>query len=195
MTSREIDGLLDRMRQLTGDLEAMYVENGGEVTPATEAADAEVGAIAETLLTEGVDSLGRWLRSKQDEAAAVKAEQDYLARRKKSVENTVDYIKAKITEVMAATGRTKIKGELGYAFAAYDAVKTTVDTERLSEEYGAAVEKAVRDAGIPEWVTVKLGASSALVPEGQELPDVFDRSVTPSVKFTKPRAAKEAEKE
>ena len=192
MTSREIDGLLDRMRQLTGDLEAMYVENGGEVTPATEAADAEVAGIAETLLTEGVDSLGRWLRSKQDEAAAVKAEQDYLARRKKSVENTVDYIKAKITEVMAATGRTKVKGELGYAFAAYDAVKTTVDAERLSEEYGAAVEKAVRDAGIPEWVTVKLGASSALIPEGQELPDVFDRSVTPSVKFTKPRAAKEA---
>ena len=72
------------------------------------------------------------------------------------------------------------------------AVKTTVDTERLSEEYGAAVEKAVREAGIPEWVTVKLGASSALVPEGQELPDVFDRSVTPSVKFTKPRTAKEA---
>ena len=192
MTSREIDGLLDRMRQLTGDLEAMYVENGGEVTPATEAADAEVAGIAETLLTEGVDSLGRWLRSKQDEAAAVKAEQDYLARRKKSVENTVDYIKAKITEVMAATGQTKVKGELGYAFAAYDAVKTTVDAERLSEEYGAAVEKAVRDAGIPEWVTVKLGASSALIPEGQELPDVFDRSVTPSVKFTKPRAAKEA---
>lgn len=192
MTSREIDGLLDRMRQLTGDLEAMYVENGGEVTPATEAADAEVAGIAETLLTEGVDSLGRWLRSKQDEAAAVKAEQDYLARRKKSVENTVDYIKSKITEVMAATGRTKVKGELGYAFAAYDAVKTTVDAERLSEEYGAAVEKAVRDAGIPEWVTVKLGASSALVPEGQDLPDVFDRSVTPSVKFTKPRTAKEA---
>lgn len=192
MTSREIDGLLDRMRQLTGDLEAMYVENGGEVTPATEAADAEIAGIAETLLAEGVDSLGRWLRSKQDEAAAVKAEQDYLVRRKKSVENTVDYIKAKITEVMAATGRTKVKGELGYAFAAYDAVKTTVDTERLSEEYGAAVEKAVREAGIPEWVTVKLGASSALVPEGQELPDVFDRSVTPSVKFTKPRAAKEA---
>ena len=192
MTNSEINGLLDRMRQLTGDLEAMYIENGGEVTPATEAADAEVAGIAETLLTEGVDSLGRWLRSKQDEAAAVKAEQDYLARRKKSVENTVDYIKAKITEVMAATGRTKVKGELGYAFAAYDAVKTTVDAERLSEEYGAAVEKAVRDAGIPEWVTVKLGASSALVPEGQELPDVFDRSVTPSVKFTKPRAAKEA---
>lgn len=192
MTSREIDGLLDRMRQLTGDLEAMYVENGGEVTPATEAADAEIGTIAETLLTEGVDSLGRWLRSKQDEAAAVKAEQDYLARRKKSVENTVDYIKAKITEVMAATGRTKVKGELGYAFATYDTVKTTVDADRLSEEYGAAVEKAVRDAGIPGWVTVKLGASSTLVPEGQELPDVFEVSVTPSVRFTKPRAAKEA---
>ena len=192
MTSREIDGLLDRMRQLTGDLEAMYIENGGEVTPATEAADAEIGAIAETLLTEGVDSLGRWLRSKQDEAAAVKAEQDYLARRKKSVENTVDYIKAKITEVMAATGRTKVKGDLGYAFAAYDAVRTTVDADRLSEEYGAAVEKAVRDAGIPEWVTVKLEASVTLVPEGQELPDVFDRSVTPTVRFTKPRAAKEA---
>lgn len=191
MTSREIDGLLDRMRQLTGDLEAMYIENGGEVTPATEAADAEIGTIAETLLTEGVDSLGRWLRSKQDEAAAVKAEQDYLARRKKSVENTVEYIKAKITEVMAATGRTKVKGELGYAFAAYDAVKTTVDADRLSEEYGAAVEKAVRDAGIPEWVTVKLGASATLVPEGQELPDVFDVSVTPAVRFTKPRAAKE----
>ena len=191
MTSREIDGLLDRMRQLTGDLEAMYVETGGEVTPATEAADAEIGTIAETLLTEGVDSLGRWLRSKQDEAAAVKAEQDYLARRKKSVENTVDYIKAKITEVMAATGRTKVRGDLGYAFAAYDAVKTTVDADRLSEEYGAAVEKAVRDAGIPEWVTVKLGASASLVPEEQELPDVFDRSVTPTVKFTKPRAAKE----
>ena len=191
MTSREIDGLLDRMRQLTGDLEAMYIENGGEVTPATEAADAEITGIAETLLTEGVDSLGRWLRSKQDEAAAVKAEQDYLARRKKSVENTVEYIKAKITEVMAATGRTKVKGELGYAFAAYDAVKTTVDADRLSEEYGAAVEKAVRDAGIPEWVTVKLGASATLVPEGQELPDVFDVSVTPAVRFTKPRAAKE----
>lgn len=191
MTSREIDGLLDRMRQLTGDLEAMYVENGGEVTPATEAADAEIAGIAETLLTEGVDSLGRWLRSKQDEAAAVKAEQDYLARRKKSVENTVEYIKAKITEVMASTGQTKVKGELGYAFAAYDSVKTTVDTEKLTEEYGAAVEKAVRAAGIPGWVTVKLGASASLVPEEQELPDVFDRSVTPTVKFTKPRAAKE----
>lgn len=192
MTSREIDGLLDRMRQLTGDLEAMYIENGGEATPATEAADAEIGAIAETLLTEGVDSLGRWLRSKQDEAAAIKAEQNYLARRKDSVENTVYYIKVKITEIMAATGRTKVKGELGYAFVAYDAVKTTVDADRLSEEYGAAVEKAVRDAGIPEWVTVRLGANSTLIPEGQELPDVFDQSVTPFVKFTKPRAAKEA---
>ena len=109
-------------------------------------------------------SLGGWLLIRQDFTASLAAMQ-------------------RQAETEQLRERSALQAEL---------LSADVDPVLYLPEYGAAVEKAVREAGIPEWVTVKLGASSALVPEGQELPDVFDRSVTPSVKFTKPRTAKEA---
>lgn len=190
MTIHEINEAIDLVMRNTAELEEAYIENGGEVTESTEAQEAEISAI-KALLTDAnaIDTLGRWLKSKEDEKTARKAEKAKLDQMMKSTENTISYIKERINVACRALGIEKAKG-MCYAFTPYLSTKTEVDKETLMGRYGEIAEKALREAGIPEYVTFSLGASVSAVPEGEDLPDFFISKTEETCKFNKPRAIK-----
>lgn len=171
-------------------LEETYTANEGEVTEETEKMEAEVEALRHLLNTDGVDFLGRWLKGKEDRKKALKAEKDYLSRQIEAVDKTIDFIKAQIYKLMDATGCEKVKGSLGYTFATTISTKTEVDKELLKEEYQEKVDEALKDI-LPSDVTVTLSASVSKLEEGADLPDYYNRTETPTVRFTKPKAKKE----
>jgi len=189
MTLAEIRLALATLNAATEQLEDLYEESEGEVTEETITEEERIATLRELLEGDGIDSLGRWLKSKEDEAAALKAEKQHIERRQKAVENSVDFIKGELYNVLRSLNIEKAKGT-SYGFTAQETTKTIVDKERLAE-WGPAVDKAIRDAGIPAWIGVTLKASVSAVPEGQPLPDLFQQETRQSVKFTKPRKPKE----
>lgn len=190
MDYNDLKDILSSLDYASYKLEQTYAENEGEVTDETELMEAEISALRTLLNTEGVDFLGRWLKGKEDKKKAIKAEKDYLTRQMEAIDNTIAFIKAKIHEVMKATGCEKVKGNLGYTFATTVSTKTEVDKDLLKELYQEKVEKALWGI-IPEDVTVTLSASVSKLGEDEELPGYYHRTETPTVRFTKPRASKE----
>lgn len=190
MNNNEIKEALSQLQEMEYLLNEEYENNGGEVTDYTEQQEKSIEALRELLTTEGVDSLGRWLKSKEDEVKALKAEKDYVARRIESANNTIDYIKTQVYNLMTATGMEKVKGSLGYSFAPTMSVKTTVDKDILKDMFLERIEEKVREF-VPKDVTITLGASVKALPEGVDLPLYYSRTESPSCRFTKPRASKE----
>lgn len=189
-TYKDIQDALATLARISYDLEEKYIENDGEVTDETEAAEAEKAAIQDLLAGEGIDTLGRWLKSKEDELKTYKAEKEAADRRMKSVSNTIDFVKTKITEVMKAAGQEKAKGTF-YSFTQSVSKTTKVDSALLNSWYLDDIETAMTELGIPNWVTVKLDAKVSDVPEGSELPACFKVDEKDTVRFTKPRGGKE----
>jgi len=190
MDYKELQEILSTLDYTTYKLEQTYVENEGEVTDETELMEGQISALQTLLNTEGVDFLGRWLKGKEDKKKAIKAEKDYLTRQMESIDNTIAFIKAKINELMQATGTEKVKGSLGYSFATTVSTKTEVDKDLLRDFFQAKVDEALKDI-LPADVTVTLSASVSKLEEGAELPEYYNRTETPTVRFTKPRAAKD----
>lgn len=190
MKYAEIQDKLFELARVTYELEELYIENDGEVTEATEELERQKAVIADLLNGEGLDDLGRWLKSKEDEIKTFKAEKDAVTRKIKSVENTIEFVKSTINTVMRATGCEKAKG-VYYSFTPTVSTTTKADANILKERYQEAANKAVHEAGIPDYVTVKLDASVSLVPEGEDIPDVFVVTKKDTVRFTKPRSSKE----
>ena len=193
MNSREIKDLMAMLSEATERQEALYIENDGEITAETEEMDAEIDAIKELLTTEGIDSLGAWLRAKEDEKKRYKAEKDSVTRKINARDKAIDYIKSLINQVMRETGVDKIKGHLGYSFQTYTSDTTTVNKPNLFAKYEERLIDAMAKAGIPAYVTATLNASSSIarevgLQEGDEA--IFERHLTPTVKFGKPRASK-----
>ena len=191
MNNNELYLYLADLQRISTNLEDAYIESGGEITDESQALEYEKGILEQMLCTEGVDFLGRWLKSKEDEAKTIKAEADYVTRRRKAVENSVEYIKGRIAEIMQATHKDKIKGSNGYSFTATHSITTTVDSAAVKELYLEKAKKALLDAGIPAYITFKLDASVSAIPEGEPLPEIFTRTDVPSVTFRKPKASKE----
>lgn len=198
MTQAEIRTLLGRLTETSASLENLYIDNDGEVTDETVELEGQRDAIAALLNSDGIDSLGRWLKAKQDEIKTLKAEKDYISRRIKSVENTIDYILQNITEVMKATGCEKAKGSLGYTFTAYQSVTTSVDKDVLKSRYERKIREILEDNEIPSYITFTLGASATeaktyaedeLLPE--EDAEIFVTTIKDATRFTKPRGNKE----
>ena len=193
MNAREIKDLMAMLSEATERQEALYIENEGEITAETEDMDAEIDAIKELLTTEGIDSLGSWLRAKEDEKKRYKAEKDYVTRKINATDKSIDFIKSLINQVMRETGVEKVKGELGYSFQTYTSDTTTVNKPNLFAKYEERLIDAMAKAGIPAYVTATLNASSSIarevgLQEGDEA--IFERHLTPTVKFGKPRASK-----
>lgn len=191
MNVKEISAKISELAARSAELEDVYIESGGEVNEITEANEAAVEAVRELLLGEGVDELGRWLRAKEDEKAALKAEKAYIDRRMKAVDGTIAYIKSTAAAVLSAAGVDKAKGARGYSFAVAESVTTSVDKEALNALYLERAVEAVRAAGVPAWVGLTLTASVKAVPEGEALPEVFRRETEETARFTKPRKAAE----
>ena len=195
MDYKELNQVLATLDQATNALEETYMENEGEITEETEQMEQEISGLQELLTTEGIDLLGGWLKAKEDKKKSLKAEKDYITRQMAAIDETIEFIKDKITEVLKATGQEKIKGDRGYSFTASHSVKTEVDKDVLKALYADKVEEAIRAAHVPAYVGVSLTASSTKANElgvldGDE--EIFVTTEKPTIRFTKPRAGKEA---
>ena len=195
MDYKELNQVLANLDQAMVTLEDLYIENEGEVTEQTEQMEQEISGLQELLTKDGIDLLGGWLKAKEDKKKSLKAEKDYITRQMAAIDETIDFIKTKINQVMVATGQEKIKGDRGYSFAATISTKTEVDKDLLKVIYADKVEEAIRAAHVPAYIGVSLTASSTKASElgvvdGDE--GIFVTTEKPSVRFTKPRASKEA---
>lgn len=195
MDYKEMNQVLADLNQAMVTLEETYIENEGEVTEETEQMEAQISGLKELLTHDGIDLLGGWLKAKEDKKKSLKAEKDYITRQVAAIDETIEFIKDKITEVMKMTGQEKIKGDRGYSFTASHSVKTEVDKDVLKKNYEDKVEKAIREAGVPAYVGVSLTASSTKanelgVLEGDE--EIFSTTEKDTVTFRKPKASKEA---
>ena len=194
MDYKEMNQVLATLDQATIALEETYIENEGEVTEETEQMEQEISSLHELLTTDGIDLLGGWLKAKEDKKKSLKAEKDYITRQMAAIDETIDFIKDKVTEVMKATGQEKIKGDRGYSFTTTHSVKTDVDKDVLKALYADKVEEAIRAAHIPAYIGVSLTASSTKanelgIMEGDE--DIFSTTEKDTVTFRKPKASKE----
>ena len=194
MDYKEMNQVLATLDQATIALEETYMENEGEITEKTEQMEQEISGLQELLTTEGIDLLGGWLKAKEDKKKSLKAEKDYITRQMAAIDETIDFIKDKVTEVMKATGQEKIKGDRGYSFTSTHSVKTDVDKDVLKALYADKVEEAIRAAHIPAYIGVSLTASSTKanelgVLEGDE--EIFSTTEKDTVTFRKPKASKE----
>ena len=195
MNNKEINSLIESLNASMWAFENYMVENDGVCDEASDQMEEQIGILKDLLTTEGIDSLGRWLKAKEDEIKSLKAEKDYITRKINAATGTIDYIKSQMNKLLKASGMEEIKGANGYKFQVTTSTKTEVDKEILKELFLDKVEKKLRGGKnpvIPADVTFSLGASVSLVPEGAVLPSYYIRTSSPSCKFTKPRASKEA---
>ena len=195
MNNKEINSLIESLNASMWAFENYMVENDGVCDEASDQMEGQIGILKELLTTEGIDSLGRWLKAKEDEIKSLKAEKDYITRKINAATGTIDYIKTQMNKILTAAQMEEIKGANGYKFQVTTSTKTEVDKEILKELFLDKVEKKLRGGKnpvIPADVTFSLGASVSLVPEGAALPSYYIRTSSPSCKFTKPRASKEA---
>ena len=191
MDYKELQQALSQLEEVMNNLEELYVLNEGECTEESERMEVEVDTLKELLSGDGIDMLGRWLKSKEDRKKALKAEKDYITRQMASIDKGIEYIKSMINKVMVATGLEKVKGDRGYSFATTTSTKTDINKDVLKALYADKVEEAIRSAHIPAYVGVTLTASSTKatelgVVEGDE--DIFVTMSKPTVRFGKPKA-------
>ena len=191
MDYKELQQALSQLEEVMNNLEELYILNEGECTEESERMEVEVDTLKELLSGDGIDMLGRWLKSKEDRKKSLKAEKDYITRQMASIDKGIEYIKSMINKVMVATGVEKVKGNRGYSFATTTSTKTDINKDVLKALYADKVEEAIRLAHIPAYVGVTLTASSTKatelgVVEGDE--DIFVTMSKPSVRFGKPKA-------
>lgn len=189
MNNQQINEAIMMLRENTMVLEQTYIENGGEVTEDTERMAGDIAALQVLLQEEGVDSLGRWLKSKQDEIAMYKAEKAAADARIKAAQKTEAYIKEQIDRVLVTIGEEKVKGSF-YSFSRYVSTKSAIDEQALDDEYLSRVLIAARTAGLPDCIDVELKTTTTRLKEGG-LEQYVAETSTPTVKFVKPRAKKE----
>ena len=195
MNNKEINSLIESLNASMWAFENYMVENDGVCDEASDQMEEQIGILKELLTTEGIDSLGRWLKAKEDEIKSLKAEKDYITRKINAATGTIDYIKSQMNKLLKASGMEEIKGANGYKFQVTTSTKTEVDKDVLKTIYADRIEEAIRAAHIPAYVSVTLTASSSKaaefgIVEGDE--EIFHTTEKPSVRFTKPRASKEA---
>lgn len=194
MNNKEINSLIESLNASMWAFENYMVENDGVCDEASDQMEEQIGILKGLLTTEGIDSLGRWLKAKEDEIKSLKAEKDYITRKINAATGTIDYIKTQMNKILTAAQMEEIKGANGYKFQVTTSTKTEVDKEILKALFLDKVEKKLRGGKnpvIPADVTFSLGASVSLVPEGAVLPSYYKRTSSPSCKFSKPRASKE----
>ena len=194
MNNKEINSLIESLNASMWAFENYMVENDGVCDEASDQMEEQIGILKDLLTTEGIDSLGRWLKAKEDEIKSLKAEKDYITRKINAATGTIDYIKSQMNKLLKASGMAEIKGANGYKFQVTTSTKTEVDKDVLKTIYADRIEEAIRAAHIPAYVGVTLTASSTKaaefgIMEGDE--EIFHTTEKPSVRFTKPRATRE----
>ena len=189
MKYNDIQDALATLARLSELLEEKYIENEGEVTEETEEMEERMDAIRDLLQNDGIDALGRWLKVKEDEVKMWKAEKAAADRKVKAAQGSVDFVKAKIAEVMDAVGMEKAKGAF-YSFSKYVSEKSAVDQEELDRIYLDIATSAARAAGLPDYVEVQLKTTTTALKEA-DATEFIQTTTADAVRFTKPRGGKE----
>ena len=191
MNAQEIKATLAEINRKKYELEAALEENGGELTPELLESLEILEDLKALLAGDGVDDLGRWLKSVQDEIAARKAEADAAARKVKALKGQEDYVKFLIGQALDAIGEEKVKGQF-YGFKRTTSTTNKVDQETLDSFYLAKAEKALQDAGIPAFIHPVLKTTATeLKDAGGDALAFLETTEAPAIGFTKPRASKD----
>lgn len=189
MNNKDINAALAELSRLQWALDDAFAENGGEITEELEGMLDQVENVRVLLESEGIDSLGRWLKGVEDRKKALKAEKDAIDRQMKGCDKTIDFIKHQVRLVLDMTGRDSAKGTC-YSFVASNSRTVDTDKELLKELYLEKAVNAIHEAGIPQYVGVSLTASVSAVPQDEELPEIFKPVEDNTVTFRKPRETK-----
>ena len=188
MNIKETIANISRMKW---ELETALEENGGELTEELLDQYNALEDMKALLAGEGVDELGRWLKSVQDETAALKAEADAAARRVKNNKSYEDYVKFLIGQALDAIGQEKVKGQY-YGFTRKTSTTNKVAQEELEAAYNPAILAALGDL-LPGWLHIQLKTTATeLKDAGGDALAFLETTEAPAIGFTKPRASKEA---
>ena len=186
MNYQDIQSALAALYHASENFDDMMEETGGEFTPEAEELESVKAALSDLLSGEGIDSLGRWLKAKEDEKATYKAEKAAADRRIKSIDKTIDFIKKEIGRVLRATKQERVKGTF-YTFSQFNSQKTSFDAEALDEKFLDLVTEAARNAGLPASVDVALKTTATRLAEDENLSELVSVETSETCKFTKPK--------
>lgn len=197
MNAQEIKATLAEINRKKYELEAALEENGGELTPELLQSLEILEDLKALLAGDGVDDLGRWLKSVQDEIAARKAEADAAARKVKALKGQEDYVKFLIGQAMDAldlptnkNGEKVIKGQF-YGFKRTTSTTNKVAQDELEAAYNPAILAALGDL-LPGWLHIQLKTTATeLKDAGGDALAFLETTEAPAIGFTKPRASKE----
>lgn len=194
MNVREINEAVKRLREEKWRLQTELEENGGEVTDSVLSREQIISDIKDLLMSpEGVDSLGRYIRSNQDEIQSYKDEKKFIDTRIKNAESYNNFLLGLVDDCLKECESDKAKGNHGYSFTQNTSVTTKVDTRMLKERFHEKAMEAIRNTDIPKDITITLSASVSSLPEGSELPEWYNVSSVGKATFRKPRKATEEE--
>ena len=164
-------------------IEAMLEDTGGELTPELEEQWMET---RESLLAK-VDNYNALIQKLKAYSENIKAEQDRLAKLKKTADNSLRRIKDHIKSTMEQFGLKSIEGNL-CKMSLSSSTATEVDEDTVLAPYRIAIE--MLEAKLPPYVTIEAKISKAAVkeatkelPEGVNLPGVsFNKSTNLTIK-------------
>lgn len=190
MNYNELNDAIARLSYTSAMLEQTYEANGGEVTDETEALEAEGKAVATLIEGDGIDLLGRWLANKESEVATLKAERQAIDAKMKRANATIDYIKSEVARVLDLLNLADAKKGLIYSFKAVDKVSTHL-TEESAEKWLKTAKSGALANGLPEYIDVSIRLRVSDLPKGGTLPEGIKQDTTRTVRFGKPRKAKD----
>lgn len=194
MKNAEINEALAVLNAMADRIDSVCEANDGEITPEVEAMMEQADNIRALLEGDGIDSLGRWLKSVEDKKNSLKAEKDSIQRQMDACDKTIDFVKTQVRRVLDTIGTNAAKGTC-YSFTSSDSAKVETDTALLKEKYQDKAQTALRKAGIPDYVGFALKGVCSLLPEGEPLPEFFHLNEKKTVTFRKPKADKEKQQE
>ena len=188
MTPREINETLRRLQEEKWRLQQELEEKEVEVTESVLTREQAIKDIKALILSpEGVDSLGRLIRSNKDDIETFKGEKKAVETKIKKTEGYNDWLLELVDECLKECECDKASGKLGYSFTQHTSVTTEVDKKMLKDMFYEKALEAIRATDIPQDVTITLSASVSLLPEGSQRPEWYN---TPTIGRATPRMPK-----
>lgn len=196
MTPREINEILRRLQEEKWRLQQELEENEGEVTESVLTREQAIADLKKLLMSpEGVDSLGRLIRSNKDDIETFKGEKKAVETKIKKTEGYNDWLLELVDECLKECECDKASGKLGYSFTQHTSVTTEVDKKMLKDMFYEKAMEAIRATDIPQDVTISLSASVSLLPEGSERPEWYNTTSVGRATPRMPKKPKEPKKE
>lgn len=196
MTPREINEILRRLQEEKWRLQQELEEGEGEVTESVLTREQAIADLKKLLLSpEGVDSLGRLIRSNKDDIETFKGEKKAVETKIKKTEGYNDWLLELVDECLKECECDKASGKLGYSFTQHTSVTTEVDKKMLKDMFYEKAMEAIRATDIPQDVTISLSASVSLLPEGSERPEWYNTTSVGRATPRMPKKPKEPKKE